>query len=125
MTGPSIDFTITSSSSTLIRERQQILPSFSMLTTASLSPAFIFAFSLISLGSTICPRSSTLTIDSTLQQLTMPASQQASFWSSTITSAPLGISVYSDYLNLSVDLYTAESSYISGCKYADRKIFGS
>jgi hypothetical protein len=31
------------------------------------------AFSLTSLGSTICPRSSTVINDSTLQQLTLPA----------------------------------------------------
>lgn len=55
MTGPSIDFTMLSSFSTLIRDRQHTSPSFSMAITASLSPASIFALSLRSFGSTFLP----------------------------------------------------------------------
>jgi len=55
--------------SALISVKQQVAPSFSQLITANLSPGLIWAFSLKSFGSTICPRSSTLIKDSTLQQL--------------------------------------------------------
>src|SRR5512139_2569575 len=67
--GPSSPFTMSPNSSALIKVKQHTFPSFSQLTSASLSPVWISAFSLISLGSTICPRSSTLINDSTLQQL--------------------------------------------------------
>src|SRR4030043_2361579 len=66
--GPSMSFTIPVIASVLTSEMQHTSPSLSQLTTASLSPALIFALSLISLGSTIWPRSSTLTNESTLQQ---------------------------------------------------------
>jgi len=65
--------------SALIKVKQQIAPSFSQLITASLSPGWIPAFSLKSFGSTIWPRSSTLTRDSTLQQLFPPPSVQPIF----------------------------------------------
>jgi hypothetical protein len=70
--GPSSPFTIPPKSSALINEMQQTRPSFSQLTSANLSPARMFALSLISFGSTIWPRSSTLTNDSTLQPLGAP-----------------------------------------------------
>ena len=69
ITGPSSSFTISPNSSALINEMQHNFPSFSQLTTASFSPARMSALSLSSLGSTICPRSSMLINDSTLQQL--------------------------------------------------------
>lgn len=69
MTGPSISFILSSRESIFVSVIQQILPPFAQLVTASLSPALIPAFSLRSLGSTIWPRSSTLIIDSTWQQL--------------------------------------------------------
>jgi hypothetical protein len=44
---------------------------------ANLSPAWIFALSRSSFGSTICPRSSTLMIDSTLQlPIPLPIGEQ-------------------------------------------------
>jgi hypothetical protein len=55
--------------SALIKVKQQVAPSFSQPITANLSPGLILAFSLKSFGSTICPRSSMLIKDSTLQQL--------------------------------------------------------
>src|SRR4030042_4992107 len=70
--GPSSPFTISPNSSALIKVKQHTFPSFSQLTRANLSPVWISALSLISLGSTICPRSSTLISASTLQQLIVP-----------------------------------------------------
>jgi hypothetical protein len=69
-----------------------------MLTTASLSPAPIFAFSRISFGSTIWPLSSTLTIDSTLQQLIISDAQQGPFLPTDVTNKPQATTVASEYL---------------------------
>lgn len=55
-------------SSAFMREMQQILPSDSHVSRASLSPAFMPALSRMDLGRTICPRSSTVRRDSILQQ---------------------------------------------------------
>src|SRR5512137_1874705 len=60
-----ISFTIPLRFSTFISARQQMLPFFSQVMRASLSPVLIPAFSRTSLGSTICPRSSTLRTAST------------------------------------------------------------
>src|SRR4030067_2982299 len=76
--GPRKSRTPPAKESALISVDQQVAPSFSQLITASLSPGLILAFSLKSLGSTICPRSSTLIKDSTLQQFEffpLPAKQ--------------------------------------------------
>src|SRR4030042_5760831 len=70
--GPSSPFTISPNSSALIKVKQHTFPSSSQRTSASLSPVWIPALSLTSLGRTICPRSSTLISASTLQQLIFP-----------------------------------------------------
>src|SRR4030065_1988162 len=69
--GSSISVTASERFSALISEMQQNFPSFFRLTTASLSPALIFAFSLTSFGSTICPLPSIVITDSTLQHFSL------------------------------------------------------
>src|SRR5512136_2446327 len=93
-------FTMSARASTLIIARQDILPSCRMDMMASLSPALMPAFSLTSLGSTIWPRSSTLTTPSTLQQLPTPPSDspQTAFLASFAILTPLLFSLYSTHL---------------------------
>jgi len=67
-------FAITAISSALISTMQHIFPSFSHVTSPSLSPADMPALSLSDFGSTICPLSSTLNSDSTRQQLPVTTS---------------------------------------------------
>src|SRR3990172_4086445 len=68
MTGPRMPFTMDSRLLALIRAMQHTSPFFFQLVTAILSPALMPARSRTSLGSTICPRSSTVMIASTAQQ---------------------------------------------------------
>src|SRR5512145_1065880 len=77
--GPRTSFTIPLRFSTFISARQQIIPSVCQLIRASLSPVPIPAFSRISFGSTICPRSSTLNMASTLQPGLHPHPSEGSF----------------------------------------------
>src|SRR5512140_3234920 len=95
--GPSTPLTIVLSSSTLISERQHTFPSFSQPITASLSPPLIPALSRSSLGRTICPRSSTVTSDSTLQPPNAGVAQHGSPFACLFISASFtAISYYSE-----------------------------
>src|SRR4030042_542126 len=101
--GPSMSFTIPVIASVLTSEMQHTSPSLSQLTTASLSPALIFALSLISLGSTIWPRSSTLTNESTLQQFVSHAAgiqQDLLLFPAIFTSSYLTILIFQHLLKI-------------------------
>src|SRR3990172_8975739 len=90
ISGPRRPFTMPVSSSTRMRLRQQTVPPFSQLTTASLSPPLIPALSRISFGRTSCPRSSTDTSDSTLHApIPVGGQQEPSFSFFFISVSPL------------------------------------
>jgi hypothetical protein len=109
--GLSTSLTIPLRFSTLISARQQILPSFSHVIKANLSPGRMPASSRTSFGSTICPRSSTVSTDSTRQPPVTPqvhAGSHSFFFVMVVLSAVVFLFIYifqKNQKNLKMHIY--------------------